>query len=83
METLGLVKARAGKPAAAAARDFLMALPHVEFTHPTELHEALQIQGEHPGLSIVDASVLWHCRRLGVRAATFDRQLMAKSRRPR
>ena len=75
VETLGLLGAQMGRPAAKAAADFLRRLPHVEFTHATALHEALLIQQEHPGLSIVDAAVVWHCRHLGVRAASFDAKL--------
>ena len=81
VETLGLIGARLGRPAAKAAAAFLGSLPHVEFTHPTDLHEALLIQREHPELSVVDAAVVWHCRRLPARAATFDKRLERLAKR--
>lgn len=82
VETLGLVKSRAGQQGRRAAHRYLLSLPHAEFTHETDLPAVLRIMEEEPGLSLVDAAVVWHCRRLPALAATFDarlRRLAAKT----
>lgn len=82
VETVGLVGSRAGRQSARAAQAYLAGLPHAEFSHPTDMHEVL-IMAKAEGLPLVDAAVLWHCRRLGIRAASFDKRLLGKAPKQR
>ncbi len=75
-ETIGLLGHRVGRAEAAAVVAAMRAQRAFEFVHATEPQEALSVMDE-TGLSFVDAVVLWHCRRLGIPAQTFDDRLAA------
>ena len=81
VETIGLITGKVGRAAATAAQSYLVRLPHAEFSHETDLHAVLAIVKDHPALSIPDATVIWHCRRLPARAATFDARLRRLARK--
>ncbi len=74
-EFIGLAAARLGRAASKQAFADLVQRPNVEMVHETDARAAVALIGEAG--SFVDAVVLWHCRRLGIPAETFDGRLAA------
>ena len=75
-ESLGLLRFRLGRENAKTAFTDLVGRPNVDFSHGTNVAEALRLMPEVRG-AFVDAAVLWHAKKKGVEILSFDQLLLA------
>lgn len=72
IETLGVIKTKAGRKAADACLAALMAFESVGWEETCDVMTAYGIYKDHPSLSFTDAVVVQHCQRLRQDVLTFD-----------
>lgn len=72
VETLGVIKAKAGRSAAQAALEDLVRLANVEWVQESDVPATYRTYREEKALSFVDAAVVHHCLRLGLEPLTYD-----------
>ena len=83
VETLGVIKVKAGRKAAVAALDGLVRLPNVTWSECCDFQAALKHYRRFPSLSLPDAIVVHECIARGAEPLTFDeaqRRAIAKAR---
>lgn len=84
VETLGVLKVKAGRPAAVAALDGLVRLPNVTWSERCDFQGALRLYRRFPSLSFPDAIVVQECIARGADPLTYDdaqRRAVAKAKR--
>ena len=82
VETLRVIKAKAGRGAADAALEDLMRVANVEWAQESDIPATWRIYEAEAPLSFVDASVVQLCIRRAVEPLTFDdRQAKAVTKR--
>lgn len=83
VETLGVVKVKAGRRAATSVLDGLVRLPNVTWSECCDLQGSLRIYRRFPSLSFPDAVVVQECVVRGADILTFDegqRRAVAKAK---
>lgn len=81
VETLGVLKAKAGREAADGALEDLMKLASVEWATEADVAAAYKIYRDERSLSFVDATVIQNCVARGVQPLTFDQRQAKVARR--
>lgn len=82
VETLGVVKVKAGRRAALSVLDGLAGLPNVTWSECCDFQGSLRIYRRFPSLSFPDAVVVQECIARGADLLTFDegqRRAVAKA----
>lgn len=83
VETLGVVKVKAGRRAALSVLDGLVRLPNVTWSECCDFQGSLRIYRRFPSLSFPDAVAVQECIARGAGLLTFDegqRRAFAKAR---
>lgn len=72
VETLGVIKVKAGRIAAGAALEALVRLPNLQWDERSDILGSWRLQRQNPALSFVDAAVVACALRHRVGLLTYD-----------